>query len=473
MMLKLAPRIGEYAADFLGDAELVGGLVSGFGSPLNIVFPAQAGRNLAAFRGIYAKRGISGKVFYAHKVNRSASLAREAAARGACMDVASRAELESALAAGFPGERIEATGPKNEGFILLGLQHGIIFNVDNMGELSDIISLRRKHCVGMAETRVLLRASDFPGIARKSRFGTSFSMFGEIIGAAKSAAGHIDIIGVSFHLDSVELREKVAAISGALRLFEPLRAAGFAPRVLDIGGGFKVSYARSKSEWQDAVSRIKESIISGGRLTWNGYKYGMSAADGAIRGSPNVYSYYNDLAGAEYLDAILSAELEEFEGRTVADFLCDNMIELYIEPGRAFLDQAGISLARVNFVRRLESGGHLVGLDAKSGDLVEQDGFVDPIVIGDGGGAAVDDEGCYIAGSLCAEADMISRRRFFLGRVPRKGDILAFVNTAGYFMDFYATAAAMKYPAPKTAAYKSGGKWRWATDGNYLPRGDG
>jgi diaminopimelate decarboxylase len=469
-MLKLSPRLDGYISDFLKEHDLVRSLVSGFGSPLNIVFPAQIGKNIAAFGEVYAKRGLGGKIFYAHKVNGSSSLVREASRRGISIDVASGAELADALANGFAGERIEATGPKNDEFITLGLQHGVLFNADNISELEDIIALRRG-LPDSPKTRVLLRVSGFSGIARKSRFGTDIGMFGELLDVAKSAEDAIDVIGVSFHVDSVEAREKVAAISESLRLFGVMRDRGFHPRVLDIGGGFKVNYLESGSEWRDAVSKIKESARLGdGRLTWNGYSYGMSAADGTVRGSPNVYSYYNDPAGADYLDSILSVRLEEFEDRTVAEFLSDNMIELYIEPGRAMLDQAGISLARVIFSKKLAGGGRLVGLDAKANDLVEQDGFIDPLMIGAGAATTGPDDGFYLAGSLCAEADMISRRRFFLGRTPEKNDILAFANTAGYFMDFHATSAAMKFPAPKVAVCRDGGAWRWATDGKYVPK---
>jgi cell wall-associated NlpC family hydrolase len=52
---------------------------------------------------------------------------------------------------------------------------------------------------------------------------------------------------------------------------------------------------------------------------------------------------------------------------------------------------------------------------------------------------------------------------------PRPGDLLAFVNTAGYFMDFSATRALRQPVATKIAMYRDGGAWRWCRDEQYWP----
>ncbi|CAM5271426.1 hypothetical protein SGLAM104S_10658 [Streptomyces glaucescens] len=46
---------------------------------------------------------------------------------------------------------------------------------------------------------------------------------------------------------------------------------------------------------------------------------------------------------------------------------------------------------------------------------------------------------------------------------------MAFVNTAGYCMDFHATAAQRQPVARKAAAWQEDGAWRWCLDDQYWP----
>jgi diaminopimelate decarboxylase len=75
----------------------------------------------------------------------------------------------------------------------------------------------------------------------------------------------------------------------------------------------------------------------------------------------------------------------------------------------------------------------------------------------------------YLAGNLCLEADLITRRMVFLPRLPRAGDLLAFANTAGYAMDFHAHSAQRQPIARTVAVVQDGGSWRWCLDDEYWP----
>ncbi len=56
---------------------------------------------------------------------------------------------------------------------------------------------------------------------------------------------------------------------------------------------------------------------------------------------------------------------------------------------------------------------------------------------------------------------------------PARGDLLVFVNTAGYFMDFAAGHALMQPTAAKVAAFRAGPGWKWCLDDEYWPtKGD-
>ncbi len=77
--------------------------------------------------------------------------------------------------------------------------------------------------------------------------------------------------------------------------------------------------------------------------------------------------------------------------------------------------------------------------------------------------------GVHLVGNLCLEADLITRRLVFLPRLPRAGDVLAFVNTAGYAMDFHAHQAQRQPSARTVAVEREGDSWRWCPDEDYWP----
>jgi diaminopimelate decarboxylase len=200
-------------------------------------------------------------------------------------------------------------------------------------------------------------------------------------------------------------------------------------------------------------------------LTWNGHGYGLRAENGVVRGSLGLYPGHRAVAGAAYLDRLLSTDAPAHR-RPFADLLLDNMCDLHIEPGRALLDQCGLVLATV-----LEVRDEVVRLDlnARDASLEEHGVLMDPVIIPRDGSAEPGPVGVYLFGNLCLEADLITRRKVFLPSRPRPGDLLAFVNSAGYFMDFSATRALMQPIARKVAMYRDGGTWQWCLDEQYWP----
>jgi diaminopimelate decarboxylase len=464
-MLKFTPRISDTAAQFLNDKKLPFELIRAFNSPLNIIYPQETQSNITKFKAVYAKHKLFGEIFWAHKSNKAGSFATEFAAAGIGIDVASKNELIDALAAGFRGERIEATGPKNSDFIYLGLQHRILFNVDNLDELQLIASLVRNN---NAPARILLRLSDFSEANRKSRFGISPQQFDKALAIIKENVAVFDFLGLAFHLDTIEIREKTTAISETLKLFFKSCDAGFTPKILNIGGGFRVNYLASKQEWNDSISELKDSIVGKiPQLTWGRHSYGAHLENKTLRGGPNIYDFYNETVGADYLDALLAMPLDDFEGRAIGEFLSENMITLYIEPGSSLLAGAGLTMARVEFLKESSENELLVGLDIKKSDIfMGQELFVDPIILSPN--PNTNHSEFYMLGNLCLENDVLCMRKIFSTSTPQRGDIFVFANTAGYFMDFNATNSIMHNPAQKLAVYQNAvGDLEWTLDKNY------
>ena len=474
-MFKFTPKLNQETRDIIENKEKLKELANCYGSPLNILFPNVMDKNISNFKETLKEHHLSGKIYYAHKCNKSNSFLKQALQNQINVDVASLEELKSALSNGFTGDRIEATGPKNDEFIILGIRHNIVFNVDNLEEIKKINYFKEK-IQTKNKIRILLRLNGFKSeetkiINRSSRFGTPKSQVNKLTEYVQENDKNLEIIGISFHLDTVNVKEKILAIENCIEIFEEMFEQGLNPYVLDIGGGFKVNYIESKEEWNESISELKESILSGKNdLTWNNTSFGLRAEKGVLKGILNIHDYYNEITGNQLLDEILSSRLTKFQNREIGEILSENMIELYIEPGCSLLDGAGVNISKVNFVKENENGDYLVGLDMKRSDLLigEQEMFVDPILISDSKEES-NGKGVFFIGNLCMENDIIFKRKIFIDKIPQSGDLIVFVNTAGYFMDFDQSHTIKQKIATKVVATFENGKTILYMDENYEP----
>jgi len=473
MMPYLAPRIEPRLRSALDQTALLRELVGALGSPLNIVLPDQIVQNVHDFRAVYQDHRLAGEIYFAHKANQSSSFVRQLAGAEARIDVASLGELQHALGAGFTPRRIMATGPKSPEFLWLAARTGVIVNADTLSELESLAVIVA--ACDLPRVQVVARLSAFASsgahlLNRRSRFGTPAADMTAVLDLVEKRSGELDLIGVAYHLDTVGLEEKAAALEGCLVALDEAHRRGARPRLIDIGGGFGVNYLAEAAQWERYTSELTNAVL--GRrtpLTWNGHGYGLRNEGGKVRGTLSVYPAYRPVTGAAYLRRLLATKAPTL-GRPLGTLLLDNMYELHVEPGRALLDQCGAVLATVLDVR--DGGGEtLVRLDLNAGDVsLEEHGvLMDPVLLRPPDQLEDDPVGVYLLGNLCLEADLITRRKVFLPFRPRPGDLLAFANTAGYFMDFSADHALRQPVARKVAMYRDGDTWRWCLDEQYWP----
>jgi diaminopimelate decarboxylase len=452
----LPPRIHPLVRSFLSQEETLSELLQRRGSPLNVVFPEIFRANVAAFRRVLDPTGLRYRICYAHKASQARAFVRAALAEDTGIDVASPGELHSALAAGFPAERVEVTGPKGRSFLSTLVTSGATINADNLWELSEIIRLVRAR--GGGPVPVLARLCGFGSAARPvSRFGIPAARFGEVTSLLSASRDAVDFLGLSFHLDTGEVRDRVQAADGCLELFERSWAAGLAPRVLDIGGGFRQAFAERGEPFEEYALGVRRGLAGEGPpLTWNGATLGYRYTEGGIRGGLMSGKYSASIPGSDLLREVLASPLPGQGGRTLTRVLRENMIDLWLEPGKSLADHAGLTLASVEFVKEASDGSILVNLDISRDKIspADQEVLLDPVLIyrSDHGGQDRP-AGIFFAGNLCLERDMIFNHLTFVDRIPEPGDIVAFVNTAAYQTDLSASAALMRPPPRRAVAW--------------------
>lgn len=463
---------------FLEDRELVFSLIDGLGSPLNIMFPRNILEPIQRFERVYEERQLQGTIFYTSKPNKSAALKKQAALTRVGLDVSSEGELKNALASGFHPGRIEATGPKNVDYLSLAVQQDVLINADNFTELKQLVALK-KYLPSGRKPRVLVRLDGFNSgpvkfTPQDSAFAIEAGRAQEVVEYLVENQDSIDFHGFAFHFNAGDYSRRPSAIETCLKLTFDCMERGLNPRALDIGGGYRIRYAACRDEWNTYVDELKKSVL-GERpsLTWNDSGLGFRREDGLLKGAANFMEHYHKDDGHEDFASVIDAPLPAFNGYSAARVLSENLLELYIEPGRALLDQCGITLSHVNFEKHSILGQQLASLDMNRTNLnsTQLKLMTDPVLVyRRTSGRKSADQGVMYVGNLCLTHDMIQYHKTFPDYVPETGDVVAFINTAAYQMDFAETEVLQQRIAKKVAVIETeSGRFRWFLDELYNP----
>ena len=485
----LPAKIHPLVRAFLNTPDAVQDAVARFGSPAHLLFPQVYAENLSRLRSVLDAHLSRYRICYAHKANRSRALLRTAEQAGIGVDVASPQELSAALGVGFSAAGIEATGPKGERFLRELLDAGVSVNVDNLWELQRLAELAEDR----ARVPVLLRISGFRNSA-VSRFGIALSEAEEALRLLSTHRARLDLRGLAFHIDSGEPGERLRAAEACLELIELAYSYDLTPSVLDIGGGFRQVFTANADRFDAYVLALREALVGRGEpMAWGGNTFGYQIDGARAHGTPVFHKYANTVPATRMLDEMLTAPLEGHGGRTFAQIATENLLEIWLEPGKALVDHAGITIARVEFVKRAADGSMLVNLDLSRDSVTpaDQEVMVDPLVLPgadrrelfgtecaavDSGDIAIAQEqervGVYFAGRLCLERDLITNHKVWPEILPQPGDLVVFPNTAAYHMDLSAASAAMHEPPPKLAVVHDGEGFRICRDAEYEPAAD-
>ncbi len=220
-----------------------GALAEEFGTPL----VAYCERTVLAAAHAYLGAAPGALVLYGVKAFANVALLRLLAGEGLGADVSTLGELEYGLRAGVPGERLVVHGNnKSDDELRAAVEAGVRFVV-----LDALDEVERAAAAGVE--RVLVRVT--PGIEADthpairtahhgSKFGLPPDQALEAIAAARNAG--FEVAGLHLHIGSQLLDTQAARTSvdwlGGFAA-ECSQELGWAPEVVDLGGGLGIDYA--------------------------------------------------------------------------------------------------------------------------------------------------------------------------------------------------------------------------------------
>lgn len=348
-----------------------------YGTPCYVYSRAALEERWRAFDQAFA--GRRHLVCYAVKANSNLAVLNLLARLGSGFDIVSGGELERVLAAGGdPGKVIFSGVGKTAAEMQRALELGIMcFNVESEAEL-DCLNEVAGHLGRRAPVSLRVNpdidARTHPYISTglaENKFGIDITAAREVYRRA-AAMPHIEVLGVDCHIGSqlTEVEPFVEALERVLSLVDRLRDDGIALRHLDLGGGLGIRYADE-----------------------------------------------TPLEPAHYAAALLPQ-------------LKDRDYQILIEPGRAIVGNAGILLARVEYIKHSRRKNFVI-VDAATNDLIRPalyDAYhaIRPVHERIGQAQIYD-----VVGPVCESGDFLGRDRSLN---VQRNDLLAIFSAGAYGM---------------------------------------
>jgi len=260
-------------------------LAGRYGTPLYVYGKERILERYARLDDVLARHSpLPAHICFAMKANPHRGILRLLQRRGAWIDAVSPCEVETALKAGFPAERILFTGTSVSRADLRRVFaiDGLAVNIDAAEQL-DLMSEVRRAEFPAKSIRVFVRWN--PGIGRgfnarvitagkKSsdgtpvKFGVEDKKVIEVFNRARRLGFHP--VGLHQHLGSGWVREDFGMVKTAVdrlvRKAREVEKAGFPLEFLDFGGGFGPRYLKNRSIFplEDYVAYLSAAVARAG-----------------------------------------------------------------------------------------------------------------------------------------------------------------------------------------------------------------
>lgn len=442
-LVPLTGRLEPWMRETLRDHDGLTRLLEEHGSPVNLLDAAGLLTHADELTGAAASRDVELRVFFARKANKALVFAERALGAGHGVDVASQRELEQVLGllprtGARPDQVIVTAAIKPRALLETCVGSAVTVSVDNTDELALLTEL----AVDLdRRVDVALRVNaDLPGVD-PSRFGQDAEAIRRLL-AAPAVWTRLRLVGFHFHLHGYAAEHRALALDQTLDLVSAAREHGHEPAFVDIGGGIPMAYLDGPDGWAEFWRRHD----LGDHQTWRDRPLGP------------VYPAWQEPVRGPWLLDVLD---HPTAGGTIADRLRRLAVRLHAEPGRALLDGCGLTVARVESRKQQCDGSWLVGLAMNRTQCrsAADDFLVDPVLVPAPDAARSPAGEGYLVGAYCIEAELLTWRRMRLPVGVAVGDLVAFVNTAGYQMHILESAS-HQIPLARNLVRGSAGTWR-------------
>ena len=366
-------------------------LAEEYGTPLYVYDVSRIRDNCRVFTEAFERSGVDYQVSYASKAFSSIAVLQVIREENLSLDVVSQGELYTAIKAGFPGEKIHLHGNnKSEAELQAAIDYDIgCIVIDNFHEIRLLERLLER---SNKEMNVLMRVT--PGIESETHqyimTGNEDSKFGFNLENGQANEGfrmlhrhpRIHLQGLHSHIGSQIFNTKSFVLAVSI-LFKQIaawkKACGFEPTIMNFGGGFGIRYTDKDQP----------------------------------------------IGNEEHIKGIIDQVRKESEAIAI------QMPEIWIEPGRSIVGDAGVTLYTIGSAKDIPGVRKYVSVDGGMADNIRPalyEAEYDAVLANKAENKG--EEVVSIAGKCCESGDML------IWNLPlpeaEAEDILAVFSTGAY-----------------------------------------
>ncbi len=207
---------------------------------------------------IIGKEIKGSQVFYAVKANADLSILKLLKHQDVGFEIASEGELELLMSLGISPQRIITSNPiKSVPFIQKAYQYGVqYFAFDSLSELEKL-SLFAPGARVYVRLAVPNEGSEWP---LSKKFGVELEEAFFLL--QKASQTNLKPVGVTFHVGSqcLNVYNWYIAIEKAKQLWERCKENGINLEMLNIGGGYPINYTRVAPDIREVESQIRKFL---------------------------------------------------------------------------------------------------------------------------------------------------------------------------------------------------------------------
>jgi diaminopimelate decarboxylase len=369
------------------DGVSVAEIVKQYGSPVFVISEKTIRETYKDAYRAFSTRYPKVQFAWSYKTNYLDAVCKTFHSEGSWAEVVSGFEYDKAIANGVPGSKIIFNGPsKSEADLLKAAQNGSLIHIDHFDELYLLISIAEKESV---KPKVAIRVNMDTGVyPRWDRFGFNYEN-----GEAWQALSRImmderlELVGLHTHIGTY--------------MMVPWAYAAAATKLADLAVGLDKKYNH----------KIKYIDLGGGFASKNTLK-------GAYLPGKDTCPTFDDYAEA-ITNALIASEINP-----------QHMPTLFLETGRALIDDAGFLVSSVLANKRLADGRKSMIIDAGVNILFTSFWYEHEIFPAKQTGDHKEDTTIY--GPLCMNIDVIRAAVNFPPLV--KGDNVVIPRVGAYNM---------------------------------------
>ncbi|MFH1079044.1 MAG: decarboxylase [Pseudomonadota bacterium] len=446
--------------------------------PLHIYYAPTIAQNVKAFRQVFQNLYPKGHIRFAGKACAHPAVFKLVIREGIGIDVASYYETQCALEAGAPPDELDLNGNCKEDFLITkAIQTNMLIVADSIEEFHVISRIASE--MGKSP-RVVMRISGYElghvtaeaifTAGKWTKFGTDIEDIPDFLKTLDSHH-HVRVLGFHTHIGSqiTDLEPYLAVLGKMIELGHLLKATGRACEIINIGGGFPISYV-SREEWDRFMERTREGYLAAQKgdqsriFIWNNRTGGFATGpDGRLDTSHwNDDKFYSPYPKEKMVEAIIKGKVK-VQGKdtnTIEALKAVGEPALVIEPGRSLVGDSAVTLARVSQVRKIGGVHNLLTLEMGVTSLGTALVYM-PVhhweIINDYDRKDTEPFETFVGGNLCFSGDMLAKYKISLQRKPVRGDIVLIRDTGSYGPQFFASNA-NAFPRPARVLVEADGK---------------